>query len=155
MSKRAITDLPDTVRPDGNDPFIEELARLIIPMGMPPIAARMQGYIMLSPEPLTLDELVAGLGVSKSSASVAARLLERYGIVQCYTERGTKRVRYGVAGRCAGFLLEQVRFIGAMAALLQNTAASHPGAETSARLTDMGAFYARVHDALDAVFSEP
>jgi DNA-binding transcriptional regulator GbsR (MarR family) len=140
--------------PDRNDPFIEELARLVIPMGMPPIAARMQGYIMLSPEPLTLDELVAGLEVSKSSASVAARLLERYGIVKCYTERGTKRVRYGVAERCAGFLLEQARFVGAMAELLKSAAESRPGAGVTARLQDMGAFYGRVHEALDSVLGE-
>jgi DNA-binding transcriptional regulator GbsR (MarR family) len=149
MSKRAAE------RPGRNDPFIEALARLIIPMGMPPIAARMQGYIMLSPEPLTLDELVEGLGVSKSSASVAARLLERYGVVQCHTERGTKRVRYGVAERCAGFLREQARFIGAMAELLQSTAQANPDAGAAARLTDMGAFYGRVHDALDAVLTGP
>jgi DNA-binding IclR family transcriptional regulator len=147
--------MADPARPDGNDPFIEELARLIIPMGMPPIAARMQGYIMLSPEPLTLDELVAGLGVSKSSASVAARLLERYGIVRCHTERGTKRVRYGVAGHGAGFLAEQARFIGAMANLLKKTAAAKPDSSAAARLQDMGAFYGRVHEALDSALSTP
>jgi DNA-binding IclR family transcriptional regulator len=142
-------------KPDGNDPFIEALARLVIPMGMPPIAARMQGYIMLSPVPLTLDELVEGLGVSKSSASVAARLLERYGVVRCYTERGTKRVRYGIAERGGGFLLEQMRFIGTMADLLKTTAAAQPDGTAAARLTDMGAFYTRVHDALEAVLSDP
>lgn len=147
--------MPKTARPDGNDPFIEALARLIIPMGMPPIAARMQGYIMLSPAPLTLDELVDGLGVSKSSASVAARLLERYGVVKCHTERGTKRVRYGMAGHGGGFLLEQMRFIGAMAELLKSTAAGRPDGAAAARLTDMGAFYARLHDALETVLSDP
>jgi hypothetical protein len=139
---------------EGDDPFIEALARLIIPMGMPPIAARMQGYIMLSPEPVSLDELVAGLKVSKSSASVAARLLERYGIVRCYTERGTKRVRYGVTERCAGFLQEQTDSIGAMAKLLQGTAAARPEAPAAARLVDMGAFYARIHAALAAALSD-
>jgi DNA-binding IclR family transcriptional regulator len=147
--------MPNITRPSGNDPFIEALAELIIPMGMPPIAARMQGYIMLSPVPVSLDELVEGLGVSKSSASVAARLLERYGVVRCYTERGTKRVRYGVAEHGGGFLLEQMRFIGAMAALLKKTAANQPHGTASARLADMGAFYARVHDALDGVLSSP
>jgi len=146
--------MPKTTRPDGNDPFIEALARLVIPMGMPPIAARMQGYIMLSPVPLTLDELVEGLGVSKSSASVAARLLERYGVLKCHTERGTKRVRYGMAEYGGGFLLEQMRFIGAMADLLKSTAAGRAEGKAEARLTEMGAFYARVHDALEAVLTD-
>lgn len=141
--------------PDGNDPFIDAFARLIEPMGMPPIAARMQGYIMLSPAPLTLDELVDGLSIAKSSASVAARLLERYGIVRCHTERGSKRVRYGVTENCAGFLLEQMRFIGAMADLLNNTAAARPHDATAARLATMGAFQKQVHDALSAVLCPP
>lgn len=151
---RAMSEVAGSACPEGDDPFIEALARLIIPMGMPPIAARMQGYIMLSPEPVSLDELVAGLKVSKSSASVAARLLERYGIVRCHTERGTKRVRYGVTARCAGFLQEQMQFIGTMADLLQGTATARPEAAAAERLADMGAFYARVHEALKAALSE-
>jgi DNA-binding IclR family transcriptional regulator len=106
---------------------------------------------MLSREPLSLDELVDGLGVSKSSASVAARLLERYGILHCHTARGTKRVRYGMAGYGGGFLLEQMRFIGAMADLLKQTAADRP--EAAVRLAEMSAFYARVHSALSGALS--
>jgi len=97
---------------------------------------------------------VAALGIAKSSASVAARLLERYGVVQCFTERGTKRVRYGMAERCAGFLAEQARFIGAMANLLKSTADARPDAGAAARLADMGAFYERVHGALDGVLNQ-
>lgn len=47
-----------------DDAFIQAVGALLIPMGMPPIAARMNGYLLLSEEPLSLDELVAGLGVS-------------------------------------------------------------------------------------------
>lgn len=147
--------MADSARPDGNDPFIEALAGVIVPMGMPPIAARIQGYVMLSPEPVSLDELVAGLKISKSSASVAARLLERYGILLCHTERGTKRVRYGVTENCAGFVLEQMQSFGTMATLLQNTAAARPKAPTAARMADMGAFYARMFAALSAAMAKP
>lgn len=152
--RNMMNDMTDKARPDRNDPFIEALERLIVPMGMPPIAARMQGYIMLCPEPVSLDEIVDGLRVSKSSASVAARLLERYGILRCYTERGTKRVRYGVTEHCAGFLLEQMRSIGTMAALLRDAAGARRDDAVTARLKDMGAFYARVHTALEGVLSE-
>jgi hypothetical protein len=75
--------------------------------------------------------------------------------VRCYTERGSKRVRYGMAGHGGGFLLEQMRFIGAMADLLKSTAARRPNGEASARLTDMGAFYARLHDALEEALAVP
>lgn len=143
----------ETAQARGDDPFIDELARLIVPMGMPPIAARMQGFIMLCPEPVSLDELVAALGISKSSASVAARLLERYGILRCHSERGSKRVRYGTAGHCGGFLAEQARFIGTMAALLAGRAETETEPATAARLRDMAGFYRRVHQALDTALA--
>ena len=104
-----------TVRPapkNDDEAFIEAVASLFIPMGMLPIAARMNGYLLLRKDPMTLDELVEALGVSKSSASVAARVLERYGIARRFTERGTKRVRYGASDWCDGYLAQQVTVPG-------------------------------------------
>lgn len=134
--------------------FIQQLAALLIPRGMPPVAARMHGYLLLSKKPLTLDELVTGLGVSKSSASVAARLLERYGIARRIPERGTKRVRYEIFDRCAGFLSDQAQFLGKMSGLLTIWATAHPADPTSARLKDMAEFHLRVRDAIESVINE-
>jgi len=140
-------------RPDDQS-FIEALAGLLIPMGMPPIAARMHGYLLLSRSPLSLDELVAGLDVSKSSASVAARILERYGIVRRLTEPGTRRVRYMVCDRCAGFLAEQALFLGSMGTLLTDWATGHPRDSRATRLKDMGEFHLRLRDAIETVMNE-
>lgn len=134
--------------------FVEDFAKLLMPMGMPPIAARVHGVLFIAAEPLTLDELAEALNASKSSISVAARLLERYGVARRIPERGSKRVRYALASGCPGFLYEQVEFLGAMGRLLRARGASMPGDDGTARLVGMGNFYLRVRDALDTALRE-
>lgn len=133
-----------------DEQLIEELTGVFIPMGMTPIEARIQALLMISTQPLTLDEIVELLDVSKSSASVAARELERHGAAQRFTERGSKRIRYGLADRSAGFLTAQVGFLGAVGAILRKRADGSPGHPASARLRDMADFYLRIRDALEA-----
>jgi DNA-binding IclR family transcriptional regulator len=123
-------------------------------MGMTPIEARTYGLLMIRAEPLTLDEIVELLGISKSTASVATRQLERHGAARRFTERGTKRVRYGASERATGFLSAQVEFLGAMGSLLRTRAQTLPGEAAASRLLDMGAFYLRVRDALCAALDE-
>jgi hypothetical protein len=136
---------------DADEAFIGEVTALLTPMGMPPIAGRMHGYLLLASEPATLDAMVDGLGISKSSASVAARLLERHGVIRRFAEPGTKRIRYGISGRCDGFLIEQVRFLGAMGALLEHRAAAHPDDASSPRLEELGGFFLRLRDGMNRV----
>lgn len=141
-------------RPTDDEAFIQAVAALMIRMGMQPIAARMYGYLLLSNEPLSLDELVTGLGVSKSSASVATRVLERFGIARRFTEPGTKRVRYGISGRCDGYLVEQIQFFDAMGHLLKGRATTHPRDQTVGRLLELGDFYLRLRAATEEVYKD-
>lgn len=134
--------------------LIEELATLLAPMGMTPIEARVQGLLIVSSSPLTLDEIVEALGVSKSSASVATRALERHGAATRFTERGTKRVRYGLMVGAGSFLSAQLAFMGAMGELLRERGQSVPDADKAARFQDMSRFYLRIHDAMKAVLAE-
>jgi hypothetical protein len=140
--------------PTDDEAFIQTVAALFIPMGMSPIAARMNGYLLLSKAPLSLDELVSGLGVSKSSASVAARVLERYGIVRRFTEPGTKRVRYGISGRSDGYLATQIQFFESMRRLLTGRAAAYPNDDTCERFQELGHYYLRLRDAIGQVYNE-
>ena len=148
MKKNAAAKLED-------ERFVNDLASLLIPTGMPPIAVRIYGHALLRKEPASLDQIVDELGVSKSSASVAARLLERYGILRRLTESGTKRVRYAISGRCDGFIAEQIALFDSMGRLLKARAKAHPRDEASVRLDDLGSFYLRLRDALDEVYSDP
>jgi DNA-binding transcriptional regulator GbsR (MarR family) len=62
--------------------------------GVPQAAARLYGYLLLFSEPVSLDRMTVDLGISKSSASVAARPLEKYRLALRHGERGSKRMRY-------------------------------------------------------------
>lgn len=59
------------------------------------------------------------LEVSKSSASVAARLLEMYTLVRRHGQRGSRRVLYEASDNYEGMLTAQNRTLEAGAELLK------------------------------------
>src|ERR1700728_3056315 len=74
--------------------FIQGMAELLTPLGVPQTAARLYGYLLLCEEPVSLDRIVDDLEISKSTASVAAHLLEMYTLVRRSGQRGTRRVLF-------------------------------------------------------------
>jgi DNA-binding transcriptional regulator GbsR (MarR family) len=134
--------------------FIEDVARLLAPWGVPQTAARLYGYLLLSDEPVGLDRMVADLEMSKSSASVAARLLEQYRLVQCHGERGSKRVLYKVSQNYDGMLTEQNRLLEGLAEVLQNGAGAVTSAMTRNRLAEMASFYLTMRKSMDTVLQK-
>lgn len=64
--------------------------------GLPRIAGRMLGLLMVSAEPRSLDELAEELQASRTSANTNARLLERLGAVERATKPGDRRDYYRV-----------------------------------------------------------
>ncbi|MBZ9789774.1 hypothetical protein K9B32_06460 [Rhizobium sp. 3T7] len=79
--------LSNKSRKDGQR-FVEDVARLLAPWDVPPIAARLYRHLLLCP---SLDQITEDLGISKSCAGMAARLLEGYALARRHSERGTKR----------------------------------------------------------------
>lgn len=77
--------------------FIERTGLFFERDGFPRIAGRVLGYLLLSPEPASLDELANALQVSKSSVSTDARLLQRMGKVERVTVPGDRRDYYRIA----------------------------------------------------------
>jgi len=104
--------------------FIDDVARLLTPWGVPLTAARLYGYLLLFPEPVSLDRMTDDLAMGKSSASVAARLLEKYRLVLRHSERGSKRVLYEVSEDYDGMLTEQNRLLDGLADLMKSGAAA-------------------------------
>src|SRR5580700_10481361 len=98
--------------------FIEDMARLLVPWGVPPVAARLYGHLLLCPSPVSLDQITQDLGISKSSASVAARLLESYTLVCRHGEPRTKRALYAVADDYKAMIRQQNRLLDALAGQL-------------------------------------
>ena len=130
--------------------FVEDVARLLAPWGVPQAAARLYGYLLLSAEPVSLDRITADLEMSKSSASVAARLLERYTLARRHGERGSKRALYEVSDNYEGMLAEQDRLLQALAELLRSGAGAVASGTTRERLKEMAEFYQLMREAMES-----
>lgn len=125
------------------------MARLLVPWGVPPAAARLYGYLLLCPGPVSLDQITGDLEISKSSASVAARLLESYTLVRRHSEPGTKRALYAVADNYEAMIRQQNRLLDALAGQLDAGAGLSASRTVSARLADMADFYRLMREAMD------
>ena len=130
--------------------FIDEVASLLIPWGMPPAAARLYGYLLLSKGAVSLDQIAIDLEVSKSSASVAARLLEQCMLIRRHGERGSKRALYGATENYAGLFNERSLLLGALGNLLQSRVDEVATGEAAKRLQDMSSLYLSMQEAMNS-----
>jgi len=129
--------------------FVEDVARLLIAWGVPPIAARLYGHLLLCPSPVSLDQITQDLGISKSSASVAARLLESYTLVCRHGEPRTTRALYAVADDYEAMIRQQNRLLDALAGQLNAGAKIAASKAVSARLEEMADFYRVMRGAME------
>jgi DNA-binding transcriptional regulator GbsR (MarR family) len=104
----------------------------------------------ISAEPVSLDRIAADLEVSKSGASVAARLLEKYGLALRHGERGSKRVMYEVSQNYDGMLIEQTRLLDGTAELLKSGASTMASGKVKSRLEEMAEFYLTIRQSMEA-----
>ena len=118
-------------------------------MGSAPDGARLYGYLLLSAEPVSLDRMTKDMEVSKSSASVAARLLEKYTLARRHGERGSKRALYAVSDNYEGMLTEQNRLLDGLAGLLTNGASTVASGTARHRLQEMAEFYLAIRQAME------
>ena len=76
--------------------FIERMGVTLEADGMPRIAGRIFGFLIISEEARSLDALAAELRVSKGSASTNARLLEQRGLLERVCRPADRRDYYRV-----------------------------------------------------------
>ncbi|WP_188767658.1 GbsR/MarR family transcriptional regulator [Novosphingobium endophyticum] len=124
--------------------FVDDMAVLLAPWGLQPGTARLYAYLLLCDEPATLDTIAAALGMAKSSASVAARLLEQFGLARRHGEPGTKRVRYGASNSYSGFLAAQARLLDDIGRLAESRAHHVTSGETLRRLRYLASFHRKM-----------
>ncbi len=129
--------------------FVEDVARLLMPWGVPPVAARLYGYLLLCPRPVSLDQITEELGISKSSASVAARLLVSYTLSRRHREPGTKRALYAVADDYEAMLRQQNQLLDALTEQLNAGTGIVASKKVNARLEEMAEFYRVMRGAMD------
>lgn len=111
--------------------------------GLPRIAGRITGYLLLSDEPRSLDALASALGVSKASVSTDARRLEAKGFLRRSTRPGDRRDFYAIAPD--GFrttLQARIDFIHRFSVLLRD-AERLPGVTRTSRdrINEWNAFH--------------
>ncbi len=129
--------------------FVEALAGLMVPQGMPRSLARLYGYLMLCSEPVGLDRMARDLDMAKSSVSVAARLLEEAQLVRRHSQRGSKRVLYGLPSSPVGHMAEHSRSLGRLGELLQTGAGDVATGPAAERMQTMSRFYLAMRDMTD------
>jgi len=79
--------------------FVERMGLAIERMGLARTFGRLFGLLMVADEPLSLDDMVARLGVSKASVSTNARACEELGLARRVGVRGDRRDYYEIAPR--------------------------------------------------------
>jgi DNA-binding transcriptional regulator GbsR (MarR family) len=136
------------------DRFIRGMAQLLVPLGVPQTAARLYGYLLLSEAPVSLDRIVADLEISKSTASVAAHLLEMYTLVRRSGQRGTRRVLFEASEDYTGMMTAQKRSMEQLAALIEEGAQSSASKKTRDRLRTMAEFYLVNRNAMESAQKE-
>jgi DNA-binding transcriptional regulator GbsR (MarR family) len=77
-----------------NDSMIKGLGELTDFFGFSPVMGHLYGALLMSPEPLSLDDLEEIVAKSKASVSMNMRALERWGMVREVWVKGDRRKFY-------------------------------------------------------------
>ncbi len=132
---------------DASQRFIEKMGLLYEADGMPRIAGRILGLLLLRDEVLSLDDLAEELRISKASASVNARQLERVGALERVAKPGDRRDYYGVAEGMAERMLEiRLDRVSRLRSLLEEGLATVEvgSSEVRERLEEVVAFHCHI-----------
>jgi len=77
-----------------NDSTLDGLGQLADYFGYNKVLGKMYGALLLSPKPMSLDDLMAHLDISKASVSMNMRMLESIGLAREVWVRGDRRKFY-------------------------------------------------------------
>jgi hypothetical protein len=134
--------------------FVDAVAALLEPWGMPHMEGRLYGYLIMSPAPVSLDQIVEDLGISKSSASVATRNLEEHRLARRFRVKGSKRVLYGASDDFAGRFSRQAALLKSLGRLLEEHAPRLALGKSAVRLSALSDFYVSMGNSMEAAIRE-
>jgi hypothetical protein len=134
--------------------FIQEVASVFAPMGMPSSVGRVYGYLLLKQSPTSLDQIAADLTLSKGAAWNAARVLERYGQAQRHSEPGGKRAMYAPAENFGSSFLSLLSLLGTFGSVLQTGASNVATGETAERLAARAKFHVLLRQTMETAIFE-
>jgi len=136
--------------------FVERMGFFFEEDGQPRIAGRLFGMLYLSDAPISLDDLAAGLGVSKASVSINARLLAQRGMLERVTRPGDRRDYYQVgADIFARTMSQRVARIRTFRDILKEFETSPAVADSAVatRFAEYDEGYAAMLEAIDAALT--
>ena len=134
--------------------FVERVASLLAPWGMPLAHGRIYGLLLLQASPVSLDDIVSALEMSKSSASVSARALVTHRLATRQSVPGSKRVLYSATGRLDGVFRAHAALMAEIAEQFQNPAVTGLAKQPKNRLKEMAAFLGEVESAVVSVLDD-
>lgn len=79
---------------EARDNFVEGAGYLALTVGLNRVMGQLYGILFLSSEPLCLDDMAEALRISKGSASVNIRELEKLGVVRKVWIKGSRKDFY-------------------------------------------------------------
>lgn len=132
--------------------FVERLGLMMESEGLPRIAGRIFGFLLVHEGAFSLDELAEELQVSKASVSTNARMLEQFGLVERTSEPGDRRDYYQMGHDAwERILLSAQRKQESMRQALTEAAASLPEEMEAGRrrLIQAEQFYLLLVDQID------
>jgi len=91
------------------DSFVEAVGRLGGSLGISRVASQLYALLYLKDEPLSLNEMVDYLKVSKGNVSVNIRELERWGAVRKIWKKGSRRDFYQAEEDVARIIITRLR----------------------------------------------
>lgn len=117
-----------------NTSVIEGLGQLASYFGFSKVMGQLYGALLLSPHPLSLDDLMAQLGISKASVSTNLRTLEHMGIVREVWVKDDRRKYYRAESDFWQILINvlssrELRDVNQALRVLQENAAMLEGAQ--------------------------
>ena len=137
--------------------YVERMGLIWEAEGLPRIAGRIVGLLALQPEPISLDAIVAALGVSKGSVSTDARRLERMALIERSSRAGDRRDYYAIApdmpARVVAQKLADLRRLQSALAEARDLPGTHP--RVRARLQAFGDFHQQVLEHMSAIVPLP
>lgn len=87
--------------------FIEQVSVLAESAGLPRVGGRIVGLLMLTGDPVSMDDLATSLHASRGSVSGNIRLLESRGLVQRVSRLGERRDLFVIDSSFPEALLER------------------------------------------------
>lgn len=136
--------------------FVERMGLLAEEDGWPRIAGRILGFLMVTPEECSLDDLASALGVSRASVSTDARRLTQAGMLERRSRPGDRRDYYRIAPESVrSSLRARIGRLRQYHELIDDAASGGVGgAEVRARLAGWSEAHGLVLSAMEGALAE-